>query len=268
MPADWAPLYVVAAAIAGLLVGSFLNVCIYRIPRDISVVAPRSFCPECGGQIAWFDNVPLVSYFVLRGKCKKCGQAIGVRYVLVEALTAILFALIASRYGFTPLAWKWLLWEAILVVLFWTDLEEQILPDELTVGGSIAGLIIACFVPITGLFVQSLFPGWKQVWRSLFEIALGVLVLAVPIWLLGIVYEKVRKREGLGFGDVKLLIFMSTFLGFENSVVATMFGAVGGSVIGLIYCIATRKKLAETQLPFGSFLCAGAAIMPMIYRLA
>lgn len=257
----------VVAAIAGLLIGSFLNVCIYRIPRDISVVAPRSFCPECGGQIAWFDNIPLVSYLALRGNCRKCHQKIGIRYPATEALTAILFAIVAYRYGFTATAGKWLLWEAILVVLFWTDLEEQILPDELTLGGSVAGLIVACFVPVQGLFVQSLFPGWKQVWRSMFDIALGIGVLAIPIWLLGLLYKKVRKREGLGFGDVKLLILMSTFLGFENSLLATMFGAVGGSVIGIVYCLATRKKASETQLPFGSFLCAGGAIMPILYQL-
>jgi leader peptidase (prepilin peptidase)/N-methyltransferase len=260
--------YVLGAAILGLLVGSFLNVCIYRIPRDISVVAPRSFCPECGVQISWFDNIPVLSYFLLRGRCRKCGQRIGARYPFVEIITATLFIVVAYRYGIAPAAGKWLLWEAILVVLFWTDLEEQILPDELTLGGAIAGIVIACFLPVQGLFVETLFPGWKPLWRSLIDIGLGIAVLAVPMWLLGIAYEKVRKREGLGFGDVKLLVLMSTFLGFENSLLATMIGAVGGSVVGVAYCLTTRRKLSETHLPFGSFLCAGAGIVPLIYRLA
>lgn len=269
MPADWTLLqWVVFAAIAGLFIGSFLNVCIYRIPRDISVVAPRSFCPECGQQIAWFDNIPLLSYAVLRGKCRHCSQKIGFRYPLVELMTAALFGLIAYRYGFTALSAKWILFEAILVVLFWTDLEEQILPDELTIGGSLAGLIVACFLPVQDALTAVLFPGWKPIWRSLFTVGLGVALLALPMWLLGMLYEKIRGREGLGLGDVKLLILMSTFLGFENTVMATMVGAVGGSVIGIAYCLITRRKFSETHLPFGTFLCAGAAIMPIIYQSA
>jgi leader peptidase (prepilin peptidase)/N-methyltransferase len=258
---------VLVAGIAGLLAGSFLNVCIYRIPRDISVVAPRSFCPECGAPIAWFDNIPVLSYFTLRGKCRKCGQKIGLRYPLVELVTAGLFAVVAYRYGITPWAGKWLLWEAILVVLFWTDLEEQILPDELTLGGSAVGILIACLLPVPGLFVETLFPGWRPIWRTLFDVGLGIGVLALPMWLLGWLYQKVRGREGLGLGDVKLLVLMSTFLGFENSLIATLIGAIGGSLIGVAYCIVARRKLSETQLPFGSFLCAGAGIVPLVYRL-
>ncbi len=267
MPADWLPLYVVFAGFAGLLIGSFLNVCIYRIPRDLSVVAPRSFCPECGAPIAWFDNIPVLSYFLLRGRCRKCGKKIGIRYPAVEILTGALFALIAYRYAFSPFAGKWLLWEALMIVLFWTDLEEKILPDELTIGGSVAGLIIACFVPVPSGFAQTFFPGWRRISRSFLSIGLGICLLALPMWFLGFVYEKVRGREGLGFGDVKLLLLMSTFLGFENTLFATMLGAVGGSVIGIAYCLITRTKLSEMQLPFGSFLSAGGAIVPILYRL-
>jgi leader peptidase (prepilin peptidase)/N-methyltransferase len=267
LPADWLALHVAAAALAGLLVGSFLNVCIYRIPRDISVVTPRSFCPECRVQIGWYDNVPLVSYLFLQGKCRKCGKKIGIRYPLVEATTGLLFAWVVYGFGFTAVAGKWIIWEAILIVLFWTDFEEQILPDELTLGGSLVGLIIAFFVAVPGTLAEAFFPGWRPLWRSLLEIAMGVVLLALPMWLLGVAYEKVRKREGLGFGDVKLLVLMSTFLGFENSLFATMVGAIGGAILGVIYCLVSRRKLSETQLPFGSFLCAGAAITPLINRL-
>jgi len=257
-------LYVVLAAIAGLLIGSFLNVCIYRI---MSVVVPRSFCPECGAQIAAVENIPLLSYVLLGGKCRNCAKSIGWRYPAVEAMTAALFAVIVYRYGVTGAAGKWILFEAILIVLFWTDLEEQILPDELTLGGTAAGLILAVFIPITGQLAAVLFPGWKPVARTFFDIGLGVVFLALPIWLLGVLYEKVRKREGLGFGDVKLLLLMSTFLGFENSLFSTMAGAVCGGVLGVIYCLVTRKKLSETHLPFGTFLCAGAGLAPVVYRL-
>lgn len=268
MPADWIPFYVIGAALAGLLIGSFLNVCIYRIPRDLSIVAPRSFCTECGKQIAWYDNIPVFSYVALRAKCRHCGQKIGIRYPVVELTTAVLFACVAYRYGFTPVAGKWALWEAMLVVLFWTDMEEQILPDELTLGGSVLGLVIACFIPVPGALLLALFPAWKPIWRSMLEIGLGIALLAFPMWLLGFLYEKVRHREGLGFGDVKLVVLMSTFLGFENCVFATMLGAIGGSLIGVVYCLVTRRKMSETHLPFGSFLCAGAAIVPIIYHLA
>ena len=264
MPVDWIAIYVAAAVIAGLLIGSFLNVCIYRIPRDISVVAPRSFCPECGAGVAWFDNVPFASYVVLRGRCRNCGQKIGLRYPIVELMTAALFGFVAYRYSFTPAAAKWLLWEAILVVLFWTDFEEQILPDELTIGGSISGAILAFFIPVPALIATTLFPGWKPVACSFFSIGLGIALLALPMWGIAVLYEKIRGREGLGFGDVKLLILMSTFLGFEKSIYATMLGAVAGSVIGIVYCLITRRKLTETHLPFGSFLCAGAAIVPLL----
>jgi leader peptidase (prepilin peptidase)/N-methyltransferase len=257
------PFYVAVAALAGLLIGSFLNVCIYRIPRDLSVIAPRSFCPECGVAVAWFDNVPLASYFVLRARCRHCKQRIGWRYPAVEAMTAILFAVVAYRYAWTTSAGKWMLWEAIIIVLFWTDFEEQILPDELTIGGSVLGLILAWFVPVPGGFAAAVFPGWSATARSFLSIGMGVGLLAIPMWILAFLYEKIRGREGLGFGDVKLLILMSTFMGFENALFATMLGAVGGSVLGVIYCLATRRKFAETQLPFGSFLCAGAAIVPL-----
>lgn len=258
------PIYVAAAVLAGLLIGSFLNVCIYRLPRDISVVAPRSFCPECGTGITWFDNVPLVSYLVLRGRCRNCGQKIGLRYPVVELMTAVLFGFVAYRFGVTPFAGKWLFWEAILVILFWTDFEEQILPDELTLGGSIAGLILAFFLPVPAALAMTLFPAWKPAARSFFSIALGIGLLALPMWGIAALYEKIRGREGLGFGDVKLLVLMSTFLGFENSIYATMLGAIAGSVIGILYCLITRRKLTETHLPFGSFLCAGAAIVPLM----
>lgn len=263
MPAEWTPFYVTAAVLAGLLIGSFLNVCIYRIPRDISVVAPRSFCPECGVGVAWFDNIPLVSYAVLRGRCRNCGRKIGWRYPAAEAMTAVLFGVVAYRYGWTPVAAKWLLWEAIIVVLFWTDFEEQLLPDELTIGGSVVGLILAFFIAVPGQLAAILLPGWK-LGRSFLSIGMGIGLLALPMWVLALLYQKLRGREGLGFGDVKLLVLMSMFMGFEMSLFATMLGAVGGSVLGIIYCAATRRKLAETELPFGSFLCAGAAVVPLL----
>ena len=255
-------------ALSGLLLGSFLNVCIYRIPRDISVVAPRSFCPECGQAITWYDNVPLVSYAVLRGRARCCGKPIGIRYPAVEFTTATLFALTAARYGWTLAALKWTIFEGILVVLFWTDLEERILPDELTIGGTVAGLILAFFVEVPGLAGDVLLGTSKPMWRSLLNASVGAIFLAGPMWLIGIAYERIRKREGLGMGDVKLVGLIGVYLGLEHGITALLIGAAAGSAIGILYILWTRQKASTYELPFGSFLCAGGALVPLVSRLA
>ena len=266
LPPEFNIYYAIAAGVFGLVLGSFLNVSIYRMPRDLSVWAPRSFCPECGKHIAWYDNVPLLSYIALAGRCRKCGNRIRFRYPLVELTTAVLFAVVAARYGWTLVALKWMMFEAIVIVLFWTDLEEQILPDELTLGGTIAGLILAAFVMVPSIFGEMFFPAWSPIPLSLFNAAAGAIFLAGPIWLIGAAYTALRKRQGLGFGDVKLLMLFGVFLGLENGLVALLLAAVAGSVIGSIYVVAKRKKFSETELPFGSFLCAGAAMIPLLNR--
>lgn len=266
MPVDPAVSYLVVVALFGLLFGSFLNVCIYRIPRDLSVVAPRSFCPECGIQIAWFDNIPLLSYLLLRAKCRSCGKAIGIRYPVVELTTAVLFLATAMEYGWSLAALKWGIFEAIVIVLFWTDLEERILPDELTLGGTAAGFIFALFVMVPGVFGELLAPGSRTVWRSLVNATVGATFLAGPIWLLGVSYARLRKREGLGLGDVKLILFFGVFLGLEKGLMAVLVGAVGGSLIGLCYVWFMRKEASTYELPFGTFLCAGAAFVPLVSK--
>ena len=135
------------AALAGLLIGSFLNVCIYRLPRDLSVVKPRSFCPECNKMIPWYDNIPVISYLVLAGRCRRCGHRIPVRYPLVELLTAAAFFCAVRNLGPTLAAVKFCAFGAILIALVFSDLEERILPDEFTLGGAALGVIFAIFVP-------------------------------------------------------------------------------------------------------------------------
>lgn len=259
--------WIAAAAVFGLLLGSFLNVCIYRIPRDLSVVAPRSFCPECGEGIAWYDNIPLVSYLGLWGRCRYCRHSIGARYPLVEASTAALFALTAARYGWSLATVKWGLFEAIMVVLFWTDLEERILPDELTLGGAIAGLALAFFVRVPGELGPWLAGSIPPVWWSVFNAVAGACVLTLPIWILAWAYSKVRRREGIGLGDLKLLLLVGVFLGIENGIVALLIGSIAGSLVGLLYVLVTRKDASTYWLPFGTFLCAGGAVLPLVSRL-
>lgn len=268
LPAELQIYYVIMAAIFGLLFGSFLNVCIYRVPRDLSVVTPRSFCPECGNAIPWYDNVPILSYLLLRGKARCCSKSIGFRYPLVELSTAAAFAITAVRYGWTLAALKWVIFEAILIALFWTDLEERILPDEFTLGGSVAGFVFAFFVPVPGVFGEIFLAAYSPVWQSLFNALLGIVFLAVPMWLLGALYERIRKREGLGLGDIKLLMLIGMFLGLEEGLAALLIGAVAGSVIGIGYILLARKHAATYELPFGTFLCAGGIMVPLIGHFA
>ncbi len=263
LPDHWQPFYLFIAAIAGLLIGSFLNVCIYRVMRDLSVVKPRSFCPQCEELIAWYDNIPLLSFVCLRGKCRRCSARIPWRYPLVEALTAVAFALVVYRYGPTLTALKWLVFESLMIVLFWTDWEERILPDEFTLGGAVAGAAFAPLVFVPGVLGQLLLGDRKLIWQSLFNMAMGSALMSGPIWLAGVVYAKLRKREGLGLGDVKLLAMLGIFLGIDQGIRALLLGAVSGSVIGILYLLLARKDPHSYELPFGSFLCAAAAAVPL-----
>jgi leader peptidase (prepilin peptidase)/N-methyltransferase len=266
LPVDYQAFYIALFGLTGLLLGSFLNVCIYRIPRDLSVITPRSFCPECGIQIAWYDNIPLLSYFLLRRRCRSCARQIPSRYPLVELTTSVLFALVASEYGWTLAAFKWCVFEAVLVALFWTDLEERILPDEFTLGGTAAGLVFAVFVPVPSAAGTLLLPAARTVWQSLLGAAIGAILLVAPIWTVGALYAWVRKREGLGLGDVKLLLLIGVFLGFERGLFAMLIGTIGGSLLGAVYILAKRRNPSTYELPFGTFLCAGAGLVPFLSK--
>jgi leader peptidase (prepilin peptidase)/N-methyltransferase len=259
-------LFIFAAALAGLMIGSFLNVCIYRIPRGISIVAPRSFCPECGTRIGWFHNIPVASYLFLGGRCRRCRQPISLQYPLVECMTALSFALTVAQYGSTLFALKWLFFEAVLIVLFWTDLQERILPDECTLGGAAVGLTMAAFIPLPPGLAELIIPAAPAACRSLLNALLGALLLAAPIWLAALIYSRLRHREGLGFGDVKLLVLLGVFLGFGSGLIALMLGAVSGSIVGISYILIARKRAATYELPFGTFLCAAAVLVVLCLR--
>jgi leader peptidase (prepilin peptidase)/N-methyltransferase len=250
-------------SVFGLLFGSFLNVCIYRIPRDLSVVLPRSFCPECGNSIAAYDNVPLFSYLLLRGRCRACRQPIGWRYPAVELTTAVLFGLVAWRYGLTLSALKWAIFESLLVALFWIDLEERLLPDELTLGGTLVGLLLAVCVPVPGI-LGYVSPIQNKILLSLANAALAAVVLSGALWVIRVLYEKIRHREGVGLGDVKLLLLLGAFLGLQNGVTGLLIGSVAGTVISIAFLIIARKDPSTYELPYGTFLCAGAALVPLI----
>ena len=247
------------AALAGLLIGSFLNVCIYRLPRDLSVVAPRSFCPECDKPIAWFDNVPLLSYLLLGGRCRNCKERIPWRYPVVELLTGASFFCAVWMLGPTAAAIKFCLFSAIVITLVFSDLEERILPDEFTLGGAAAGVIFAAFVPFNFGIVRMLLirvdnPRLVSMAESLF----AALFCGGTLWLVGFLYEKLRHREGLGFGDVKMVAMIGAFLGLPGALMTLIVGSLLGAVVGLCYIWFTGKDASTYELPFGTFLGAAA----------
>jgi leader peptidase (prepilin peptidase) / N-methyltransferase len=253
------------ALLFGLLIGSFLNVCVYRLPLDLSVVRPRSYCPACSHPIAWFDNVPLLSYALLRGRCRYCKASIPVRYPIVELLTGVLFFVFVWRLGLSLPALKFCLLSALLVGLTFSDLEARILPDEFTLGGVAAGLALAWFVPLERNYAPLLlwFAGvsGNPRWDSLVEALLGAVVPAVLLWLGGWLYFKLRHREGLGLGDVKLVAMVGAFLGLHGALLMLIAGSLAGSLLGYAYIRFTRKDPSTYELPFGTFLgLAGIAV--------
>jgi len=250
------------AGLAGLLIGSFLNVCIFRLPRDLSVVQPRSFCPECEKTIAWYDNIPLFSYAVLGAKCRNCGVRIPLRYPVVELSTALAFVLVVKYLGVTLAAAKFAIFAASMIALIATDIEERILPDEFTLGGTVLGIVWSFFVPLEYGIGHMLVPvAWGEGLRSLGEALVGAGIASGSIWFVGWMYEKIRKREGLGFGDVKMIAMIGAFWGLRWALSTLVLASLAGSVIGLMLIAVTRKKAAEYELPFGSFLGGAAMIL-------
>jgi leader peptidase (prepilin peptidase)/N-methyltransferase len=251
------------AFLFGLLIGSFLNVCIYRWPLDLSVVSPRSQCPQCEAPIAWYDNVPLLSYLILRGRCRACGQRISYRYPLVELLTAVLFGWIVWQLGPSLGALKFCILVAMLIALMFTDLEERILPDEFTLGGTLIGLAFSPFILVPDITAHAVLglAGLHLPDRamSVAESVFGAVLPAGTLWLGGWLFEKLRNKEGLGLGDVKMMAMVGSFLGVRGTLLTLIAGSLAGSIIGLIYIKVTKQDMGSYQLPFGTFL-AGAAI--------
>jgi len=237
---------IVVAALFGAVIGSFLNVCIYRLPRGTSIVWPPSACPSCARGLSWFENIPIVSYAVLGGRCRTCRTPISLRYPIVEALTAAMFALGWWYFGPGPLLPSRLMFGCALIVLFAVDLEHHLLPNVITLPGIVVGLLFS--------FVTE--PGWVA---SLIGIVLGGGVL----FLIAEAYYRVRHEEGLGMGDVKMLAMIGAFIGWKLTLVALMFASVTGTIVGL-GLIATRRGTMKYALPFGTFLAIGAAVSATI----
>jgi leader peptidase (prepilin peptidase)/N-methyltransferase len=253
------------AFLVGLILGSFLNVCIYRLPRDLSVVKPRSHCPACEKMIAWYDNVPLVSYALLGGRCRHCRERIPARYPIVELLTAVAFFLIVLKFGPTLAAVKMCLFSALLIGLVFADLETMILPDEFTLGGALAGIGLAAVVPLKDPYLDwFLAMKLSGVALSMVEATLSAALPSLLLWGLGAAFMAIRKREGLGLGDVKMIAMVGAFTGITGAIFTVMIGSIAGSVIGLIYIRLKHKDASTTELPFGTFLGAAALAVPYL----
>ena len=230
----------------GLAVGSFLNVCITRLPADESVVTPGSRCRSCRTPIRWFDNIPAVSYVMLAGQCRQCRSPIGVRYPMVEIATALAFGLQAFvHWPDLPLIFARLVLTALLVVLFSTDLETRRLPNLLTIPGTVVGLALSLALP----------PGFAA---SVAGVALGggVLLLLRWIWL------RATGVDGMGLGDVKMLAMIGAFLGWQQVIVVLFLASISGAVAGILLVASGRSM--QSSLPFGTFLAIAAFIAALV----
>ena len=258
----------ILAALFGLLIGSFLNVCIYRLPRDLSVARPsRSFCPLCEATIAWYDNIPVLSYILLKGQCRACAAKISWRYPLVELLTAAAFFASFQIAGPGLLAIKLCVFSAIQIALIFSDLEERILPDEFTLGGILVGIVFSWFVLMPSSLIFLLAPyTWDRHWTSLAESVFSATFVSFALWGFGELYYRIRKREGLGFGDVKMVGMFGAFFGLQGALLFMIAGSILGSVSGLLYIFLAKKDAASYELPFGSFLGLSALILSLITR--
>lgn len=230
-----------AAFVFGSLLGSFLNVCIYRIPRGLSIVRPRSYCPHCRHRIAWHDNIPLLSFIVLRGRCRHCDVRISPGYPLVEFITALISLGLFLQYGVSvDYAVYFALASALIVVAF-IDVKHMIVPDIITLPGIGFGLL------------WGLTDGFPGLLGSLGGIVIG----GGGLLLVAETYRLLRKREGLGGGDVKLLAMLGAFFGWKGVLFSLLVGSLTGAVTGVAVIIREKKDM-KYALPFGPFLAVGA----------
>jgi leader peptidase (prepilin peptidase)/N-methyltransferase len=250
--------------IIGACIGSFLNVVIYRMPAGKSVVRPRSQC-KCGKFIAWYDNIPILSWFILGGKCRHCGEKFSFRYPAIEAGTALLFLGLWNVGGF-PVGLVWILFAAMMIPAAFIDLDTMEIPDTFSIGGFIAGILISALVPVihgiepTGVLVVDGV-------RGLTEGLLGAFVGSGLILWVALVAEAILKKEAMGFGDVKLMGAIGAFCGWQGAVFAFFGGAVIGCLLLLVCWPLMRKNEDEgNRIPFGPALAMGGLLYLLVAK--
>ena len=227
--------------ILGLIVGSFSNVCIYRIPRNESIVYPASHCPKCSTTIRLIDNIPLLSYFLLKGRCRNCGSKISIQYPIVELLTGLIYLIIYLTYDLSIQSLIYIILSSALIIIAFIDLKEQIIPDVISLPGVVAGLVISFFVP----YISSL--------SSL----LGIIAGGGTILIIALIGTIIFKKEAMGGGDVKLAAMVGAFLGWKYVILALFLGFFIGALAG-IFLILAKIRSREDMIPFGPFIVVGS----------
>jgi len=237
------------AGVFGLLAGSFLNVCIVRWPARESVIKPRSRCPQCGNLIAWYDNIPVLSWLVLRARCRHCNLPIPWRYPLIELATACIWVAAAWKYGYSVEALRAALFGTLLLGIAVTDAREYIIPDEFSIGGTALGILFAFVAPLTGMPLDPHALLWTQA-------LLGAAIGFGALWIVAYLGTKAFGKDAMGGGDIKMMAMIGAFLGWQGVLLSLFLGAVCGTLVFLPLKLAGRDKL----VPFGIFLALGAAV--------
>jgi len=238
---DFGSLIALYSLLVGLALGSFMNVCIYRIPLEKSIIRPSSSCPNCGKKIRFYDNIPLISYLLLLGRCRHCHHPISWRYPAVEAITGLLSLALFIRYGLSLQYLLILLFAATLVTISFIDLDHQIIPDVLSIPGIVAGLA-AAFIPGN---------------VSWFDSIIGIIGGGGTLFLVGLIYEKLTGKQGMGGGDVKLLAMIGAWMGWRSLPFVLLVSSLTGAIIGSVFLLAAGKGY-RVRIPFGPFLSLGA----------
>ncbi|MCX8021394.1 MAG: prepilin peptidase [Syntrophorhabdaceae bacterium] len=233
----------IGVIIFGGIIGSFLNVCIFRLPREKSIILPPSSCPTCHNKIRFYDNIPILSYLILKGKCRVCGSKIALRYPLVEFLTIALFFSLYLKFGLSLEFAVNMLFVSLLIVISFIDIDFKIIPDVLSLGGMATGFILSFFRYPFG-YLDSL---------------IGIFIGGGILYGIAIAYGAIAKREGMGGGDIKLLGMIGAFSGIKGVLFTLMAGSLIGSIVGIILML-TQGKDMKYALPFGPFLSLGAII--------
>jgi leader peptidase (prepilin peptidase)/N-methyltransferase len=257
----------VVAGVFGAVIGSFLNVVIHRVPLEESIVFPNSRCPSCGAVIAFYDNIPVLSYVLLRAKCRGCKERISFRYPAVELLTALMFVAVAMHDGLSAALPFDLVFISALVALRFIDAEHQILPDVITLPGIAFAIVARLAIPLlTGAphfddlpsLTHGSFSDLPLWLTSIIGAAIGALIGGGSLWLMGWTWEKLRNVEAMGLGDVKMMFMVGAYLGWRLTILTIFVGVLSGSVIGILLMTIERRFDSKKLLPFGVFLGLGA----------
>lgn len=244
----------------GSIIGSFLNVCIYRMPLEKSVVSPRSYCPQCKKTIPWYDNIPMLSYIILLGRCRSCKARIPFRYFLVELFTAGLFLVLFKLYNFSLDFFIYAIFVSGLIVATFVDIQHRIIPDEISVGGIVVGLLLGA---VKGLHFNPLAYGFRPLVQSLLGIIVGGGIIYLTGAIFNFFYFDVFKKplidgekEAMGGGDVKLLAMIGAFLGWKAAILTFFLAPFFGAVIGIAHLLIKK----DHTIPYGPFLSLAALI--------